>query len=60
MALDNAIETVLEGDVGVGYGITVVDISRYYLLEVEHVLNNFEMMEIGQLRFDQGAMMMYM
>merc|ERR1740124_515946 len=58
VALDDAIEAGVEGDDGVGGGITVVDVPRYSPLEVEHVLANFEIIGIGRLRFDQGATVM--
>jgi len=39
-------------------GVKIVEIPRYSLLEVEHILANFEATGVGRLRFDRGATVM--
>jgi len=39
-------------------GCHTVEVPEYSLLEVEHILANFEVIGIGRLRFDKGATVM--
>ena len=56
--LDNAVAKGAKGGNGGDDIITVVDVSQYSPMEVDHILANFEAIGIGRLRFDQGATVM--